>query len=63
MTQQVSTIAVMGIDIGKNSFHIVGLDQRGDIVLRQRRAAEQTARGSNIPAKPRGTRQTSGNLS
>jgi hypothetical protein len=30
MSQQVSTtIAVMGIDIGKNSFHIVGLDQRG----------------------------------
>ena len=26
----------MGIDIGKNSFHIVGLDQRGAIVLRQR---------------------------
>jgi transposase len=37
MSQQVSTtIAVMGIDIGKNSFHIVGLDQRGAIVLRQR---------------------------
>jgi transposase len=37
MFQQVSTtIAVMGIDIGKNSFHIVGLDKRGAIVLRQR---------------------------
>jgi transposase len=37
MSQQVSTtIAVMGIDIGKNSFHVVGLDQRGAIVLRQR---------------------------
>jgi len=23
-------IAVIGIDIGKNSFHVVGLDRRGD---------------------------------
>ena len=28
--------AVIGIDIGKNTFHVVGLDQRGAIVLRQR---------------------------
>jgi len=26
----------MGIDIGKNSFHVVGLDQRGAIVVRQK---------------------------
>jgi transposase len=26
-----STIAVIGIDIGKNSFHIVGHDERGDM--------------------------------
>jgi len=31
-----AAIAVIGIDIGKNSFHIVGLDQRGAIVLRQK---------------------------
>jgi len=31
-----SRIAVIGIDIGKNSFHIVGQDQRGAIVLRQK---------------------------
>jgi transposase len=31
-----SEIAVIGIDIGKNSFHIVGQDQRGAIVLRQK---------------------------
>jgi hypothetical protein len=30
------TIAVIGIDIGKNSFHVVGLDPRGAIALRQR---------------------------
>jgi hypothetical protein len=29
-------ITTMGIDIGKNSFHVVGLDQRGAIVLRQK---------------------------
>jgi len=28
--------AVIGIDIGKNSFHIIGLDRRGAIVLRQK---------------------------
>jgi hypothetical protein len=31
-----ATVATMGIDIGKNSFHVVGLDQRGAIVLRQK---------------------------
>ena len=30
MSQTLKTaIAVVGIDIGKNSFHVVGLDQRG----------------------------------
>jgi transposase len=31
-----SAVAVIGIDIGKNSFHVIGLDQRGAIVLRQK---------------------------
>jgi transposase len=31
-----SAIAMIGIDIGKNSFHVVGLDKRGAIVLRQK---------------------------
>jgi hypothetical protein len=31
-----SAIAVIGIGIGKNSFHIVGQDKRGAIVLRQK---------------------------
>jgi hypothetical protein len=26
-------VATMGIDIGKNSFHVIGLDRRGAIVL------------------------------
>ena len=28
-------VAVIGIDIGKNTFHVIGLDGRGAIVLRQ----------------------------
>jgi len=35
------TVATMGIDIGKNSFHVVGLDQRGAIVLWQKSADDQ----------------------
>jgi hypothetical protein len=31
-----NAVAVIGIDIGKNSFHVVGLDARGAIVLRQK---------------------------
>jgi transposase len=43
-------IAVIGIDIGKNSFHIVGLDGRGAIVLRQKWSRGQVeARLVNMP--------------
>lgn len=43
-------IAVIGIDIGKNSFHIVGLDNRGAIVLRQKWSRSQVeARLANMP--------------
>ena len=28
-----STIATIGLDLGKNTFHLVGLDRRGAIVL------------------------------
>src|SRR6516164_6427698 len=31
-----SKIAVIGIDIGKNAFHVVGQNKRGAIVLRQK---------------------------
>jgi len=45
-----STIAVIGIDIGKNSFHIVGHDERGAIVLRQKWSRGQVeARFANMP--------------
>jgi transposase len=45
-----AAIAVIGIDIGKNSFHVVGLDDRGAIVLRQRWSRNQVeARFANMP--------------
>jgi transposase len=31
-----SAIAAIGIDIGKNTFHLVGQDRRGALVLRQK---------------------------
>jgi transposase len=45
-----SEIAVIGIDIGKNSFHLVGQDRRGSIVLRQKWSRGQVeARLANLP--------------
>src|SRR5215471_13775194 len=51
MSQQSNcAIAVIGIDIGKNSFHVVGHDQRGAIVLRQKWSRGQIeARFANMP--------------
>jgi transposase len=43
-------IAVVGIDIGKNSFHVIGHDTRGAIVLRQKWSRGQVdARFANMP--------------
>ena len=45
-----NSVAVIGIDIGKNSFHVVGLDSRGAIVLRQKWSRGQIeARLANMP--------------
>ena len=45
-----SGIAVIGIDIGKNSFHVVGHDKRGAILLRQKWSRGQVeARLANLP--------------
>jgi transposase len=47
---QKRAVAVVGIDIGKNWFHIVGLDGRGAIVLRQRWSRGQVeVRFANMP--------------
>ncbi len=45
-----TTITIVGIDIGKNSFHVVGLDQHGAIALRQKWSRDQVeARFANMP--------------
>src|SRR5260221_869510 len=46
-----ATVATIGIDIGKNSFHVVGLDGRGAIVLRQKWSRGQVeSRFANMPS-------------
>lgn len=43
-------VAVIGIDIGKNSFHVIGLSARGEIVLRQKWSRSQIEiRLANMP--------------
>jgi transposase len=50
MSSKSSSTATMGIDIGKNSFHVIGLDERGAIVLRQKWSRGQLeARLANTP--------------
>src|SRR5438128_9767961 len=45
-----TAVDTIGIDIGKNSFHLVGLDQRGAIVLQQKVSRAQLERRlANIP--------------
>ena len=45
-----AAIATLGIDLGKNTFHLVGQDQRGAIVLRIKLSRPQlTQRLANIP--------------
>jgi transposase len=45
-----SIVTVIGIDIGKNTFHLIGLDNRGAIVLRQKLSRSQVAaRLANMP--------------
>src|SRR5246127_4902690 len=52
MSQQSNCeIAVIGIDIGKNSFHVVGHDRRGAIVLRQKWSRRQVE--ARLAHKPR----------
>ena len=45
-----ATVATIGIDIGKNTFHLIGLDQRGNIVLQLKTSREQLERRlANVP--------------
>src|SRR5262245_14656045 len=48
--QSKDTVVILGIDIGKNTFHLVGLNKRGAIVLRQKLSRRQLeARLANLP--------------
>ena len=50
MPRNNTAIAVVGIDIGKNSFHVVGFDRRGAIILRQKWSRSQVGeRLANMP--------------
>ena len=54
MSQTLSAaISVIGIDIGKSSFHVVGHDERGATVLRQKWSRGQVeARFASAPPCP-----------
>src|SRR5262245_26293789 len=48
--QSTDTVAVLGIDIDKNSFHLVGFNERGAIILRLKLSRRQLeARLANLP--------------
>jgi transposase len=43
-------IVTIGIDLGKNTFHVVGLDARGAIVMREKRSRTQLEQSlANFP--------------
>jgi transposase len=49
MPVSTNVISTIGIDIGKNTFHLIGLDEKGAIVLRQKLSRSQVhARLANI---------------
>src|SRR4030095_4418535 len=49
-TKTPATISTIGIDLGKTTFHLVGLDKRGAIVLQQKVSRSQLERRlANVP--------------
>ena len=58
ITTKSAAIATLGIDIGKNTFHLIGLDKRGAIVLRERLSrAQAQVRLANLTRGPGGLRR------
>jgi transposase len=45
---RLEAVATIGIDIGKNTFHLVGLDRNGAIVLRQADARHPAESGLDL---------------
>jgi hypothetical protein len=49
-TSNANVIATIGIDIAKNTFHVIGLEDKGAIILRHKLSRGQVyARLANIP--------------
>ena len=49
-TTSLEAVATIGVDIGKNTFHLIGLDKKGAIVLRQKLSRGHVeARLANMP--------------
>jgi transposase len=49
-TKTPAAISTIGIDLGKTTFHLIGLDKRGAIVLRQKVSRGQLERRlANVP--------------
>ena len=46
-------VAAMGIDIGKNTFHLIGLDKRGTIVMRVKALADARAHAAWLGVVPK----------
>jgi hypothetical protein len=44
--------AVFGVDLGKNLFHVVGLDARGGVVQRAKFRRDTVLAFSNAPRQP-----------
>ena len=60
MSQNLSrAIAVIGIDIGKNSFHVVGLDERGAIAVIYAEAWHKMCQKMALNVPPRAARSGS----
>ena len=51
-------VATIGLDIGKNTFHLVGLDRRGAIAMRNQGIAQPVGapprQSAPLPYRPRG---------
>jgi hypothetical protein len=41
MTTAAMNVTTLGIDLGKNVFHVIGMNARGTIVLRERSEASE----------------------
>ncbi len=49
-SKAIDQVVTIGIDIGKNTFHFIGLDSKGAIVLRQKLSRGQVReRLANLP--------------